>query len=143
MSCNRPHVGIGILILNSEGKVLLGKRKNSHAPFYSVPGGSLEAGETFEEGAIREAAEETGLVIHDPQVINVTNNLATYQEFDTHFVSITVLVKSFDGQPQVLEPEKCEHWDWYDLNDLPEPHFDASQFGIRAYLEKKFYIGSS
>ena len=134
-----PRIGIGILILNPEGKILIGKRKGSHAPYYSIPGGSLETGETFEAAAIREAVEETGLTIYDPQVINVTNNLDTFREFGIHYVSITMLVRDYEGTPQVLEPDKCEGWDWYDPTDLPEPHFDASRAGVQLYLNGKFY----
>lgn len=42
-----PRIGIGVIILNKDGKILVGKRKGSHAQFYSIPGGHLEVGETF------------------------------------------------------------------------------------------------
>ena len=42
---------------------MVGKRKGSHAQKYSIPGGSLGLGETFEKGAIREIKEETNLDI--------------------------------------------------------------------------------
>ena len=49
---NRSKVGVGVIIQNADGKILIGKRKGSHAPFYSIPGGHLENGESFEEALI-------------------------------------------------------------------------------------------
>jgi 8-oxo-dGTP diphosphatase len=136
---DRPQIGLGVIILNQEGKVLIGKRKGSHAPFYSIPGGTLELGETFEEGSKREIKEETDLDINNPEVIAVTNNLATYYGEGVHYVSIIILVQDFSGEPKIMEPEKCAGWSWVDPRNLPTPHFEASQTAIACYLEKKFY----
>jgi len=51
---DHPKVGVGIIIQNTKKEILIGKRIGSHAPFYSIPGGHLENGETFEEAAIKE-----------------------------------------------------------------------------------------
>ncbi|MDD2487560.1 MAG: NUDIX hydrolase [Candidatus Gracilibacteria bacterium] len=136
---SRPRVGLGVIIVNDEGKVLIGKRKGSHAPYYSIPGGKLELGETFEEGTIREIKEETNLDIRMPEVIAVTNNLNTYKEEGLHFISIILLVRDFSGELINMEPDKCEQWIWVDPKDLPMPHFDASQMGISCYLDNVAY----
>lgn len=138
-SDNKPGVGLGIIVVNQQGKILIGKRKGSHAQYYSIPGGKLHLGETFENGAARELKEETNLEIKNPQVIAVTNNLGTYHDEGVHFISIILLIKEFFGEPKVMELEKCEGWMWVDPNHLPMPHFDASQMAIECYLEGKFY----
>lgn len=134
-----PRVGLGAIILNSEGKILIGKRQGSHAPYYSIPGGSLKLGETFETGIIREVKEETGLDIYNPEVISVVNNLATYHEEGVHFASTILLVKNFSGEPKIIEPEKCEGWLWVDPHDLPLPHFHVSRIAVECYLGNVFY----
>jgi len=134
-----PKVGIGIIILNKDGKVLVGKRKGSHAQFYSIPGGHLEIGETFEEAAIREAKEETGLNIKFPTVFCVTNNLETYKKEGKHYISVALFVTDFSGILENREQAKCDGWLWVDPKNLPQPHFDASQREVDCYLTGKFY----
>lgn len=143
MSTNleRPKVGLGIIIINEEGKILIGKRIGSHAEKYSIPGGHLDLGETFEVGAIREIKEETNLDIIEPKVIAVTNNLETFGTEGKHYISIILLAKKFSGELRVMEPEKCESWTWQDPHNLPEPHFDASRLGVTCYLSQSFYEG--
>lgn len=128
-----PRVGLGVIIVNEEGKILVGKRRGSHAPYYSIPGGALELGESFEDGAKREVAEETGLVINNPKVVAVVNNLETYRSEGVHFVSAILLAESYEGTPKLVEPEKCEEWLWCDPANLPEPHFYASRVGIECW----------
>jgi len=136
----RPNVGIGIIIQNEDGKILVGKRKGSHSPFYSIPGGHLEMGETFEEGIKKEVLEETGLIIKNPVVTSITNNLRTFKGTGIHHVSVNMFVDNFEGTPIVMEPNKCEGWIWVKPDALPQPHFDASEFAVECFLKKQFYI---
>lgn len=130
---SRPRVGLGVIIVNEEGKILVGKRKGSHAPYYSIPGGALELGESLEKGAVREVAEETGLAIFDPKVIAVVNNIETYRSEGVHFVSAILLAVNYTGVPELMEPEKCEEWMWCDPANLPQPHFYSSRVGIECW----------
>jgi ADP-ribose pyrophosphatase YjhB (NUDIX family) len=139
MSTLYPRVGVGVILTNDKGQVLLGKRKGSHAPYWSIPGGHLELGESFEAAAIREVAEETGLAIQGPEVVAVTNNLETWRESGLHYISVTLHARA-DGEPQLLEPEKCEGWVWRDPRELPEPHFDASRQSIACWLAGCCYL---
>ncbi len=117
------------------------KREGSHAPFWSIPGGKLELGETFEHGAVRELQEELAIAIEDPQVIAVTNNLKTYRAEGAHFISVVLLAKSFTGTPKIMEPHKCTALQWADPHELPQPHFDASELAIACYLKGVPYVG--
>lgn len=138
-SCPRPHVGIGIILVNPDGHILIGNREGSHAPYWSIPGGFLELGESFEAAAIREVREETGLEITNPVVVGVSNNLETWKAEGVHVVSVFLLAKEFSGPLTLMEPDKCSGWQWCDPTDLPEPHFEASRTAISCFLEKKFY----
>ncbi|KAL3510875.1 hypothetical protein ACH5RR_030276 [Cinchona calisaya] len=121
----KPKVGVAVFILKGE-KVLLGRRLSSvgHNTF-ALPGGHLEFGESFEECAAREVKEETGLEIEKTEYLTVTNNVFSERAKPLHLVCIFIrgVLADTNQQPQNLEPEKCDGWDWYDWNDLPKPLF--------------------
>ncbi|MBM7617638.1 8-oxo-dGTP diphosphatase [Weissella uvarum] len=61
-----------ILIENPQTHaILVEDRKNPTWPGVTFPGGHIEAGETVTESAIREAYEETGLTISQPQLVGI------------------------------------------------------------------------
>jgi len=140
MEEKRIGVGVGVMILKG-GKVLLGKRtKTSNllkgAGTWSMPGGKLRFGETFEEGAKRETFEETGIKLIRAKVICVNND-----KIDTaHFVTIGLLAEKFEGEPQVKEPDKITRWCWFDLGDLPTPLYFPTARVLENYQRKKFYL---
>ncbi|MBP6060548.1 MAG: NUDIX domain-containing protein [Candidatus Pacebacteria bacterium] len=138
---NRPRVGVGVIIVNQDGQVLVGKRKGSFAQKWAFPGGSVEMGHTFEATAIREIKEETNLDILDPKVIAVVNGLETYKEEGKHYVSVILLARKYSGELKIMEPEKCEEFIWVDIHKLPEPLFDASRWAAECYLKNSFYEG--
>ncbi len=116
-----PKVGVGVIIIRDD-LVLLGKRKNSHGDqTWSFAGGSLEFGESIFECARRETKEETGLDITNLRYGPYTNDI--FVEEKKHYVTAFVLASSENGEPRVLEPEKCEKWRWFKWDQLPEPLF--------------------
>lgn len=129
-------VGIGVLVINKEGKILLGKRKSEHGQnTYSIPGGHLEFGESFEQCAKRELKEETNLDSADFQVISLENGIRG----DKHYVTVGVLVKEYNRDVKLMEPDKCESWAWYSKDNLPKPIFEPSERIIENYFSGKFY----
>jgi ADP-ribose pyrophosphatase YjhB (NUDIX family) len=134
----RPSVGLGVIIQRGE-EILLGQRKGWQEGLYSIPGGLLETGETFEEGAIREVKEETGLELLNPKVIALTNNLETFERTGKHHISVILYANQFRGEPSVREPDKCTGWSWFDPRQLPEPHFEASRRAVTCFLRGRFY----
>lgn len=66
---NIAKVGVGVFVVK-DGKVLLGKRKNAHGTDeYGGPGGHLQYGETAEQTALREIAEECGIKVKNLQML--------------------------------------------------------------------------
>lgn len=116
----RPKVGIGVMVMK-EGKVLLGKRISSHGTGeYAWPGGHMEHMESFEGCAKREVREETGIEIKNIRFVRLMN---LKQYAPKHYVDIGLAADWESGEPQVMEPEKCESWAWYAPDALPEPLF--------------------
>lgn len=121
MKNNEARVGIGVFIFKN-GKFLVGHRKGSHGEgSWAVPGGHLEFGETFEQTAIREIKEETGLDIKDIRFGAVTNDI--FKDENKHYVTIWLTSQWKSGEPEILEPHKCIEQRWVDFNSLPEPLF--------------------
>lgn len=133
----KPKVGVGVMILK-EGKVLLGKRKGSHGEGeYAFPGGHLEYMESFSNCAKRETKEECGIDIKDIK-FQFLANIVKYAP--KHYIHIGLIAEWESGQPEVLEPEKCEGWLWYNINNLPEPIFEMCKMAIQSYKESKNYF---
>jgi 8-oxo-dGTP diphosphatase len=67
----RPVVGIGGVIID-EGRALLIRRGSEPLRGeWSIPGGTLELGESLEEGVARELVEETGIEVRVLELIEV------------------------------------------------------------------------
>ena len=137
-------VGFGVLILK-DNKVLLGKRHEdpekassllNGAGTWTMPGGKLDFGETFEQGAKRETMEETGIKLNKVDVICVNNDMVE----TAHFITIGLFSDDFEGEPQVLEPDEITQWGWFDLNELPSPLYFPSAKVLENYKAKKFYV---
>lgn len=133
----RPLAAVGIIVVNKDGKILLGERLASHgANTYQAPGGHMEFGKTFEDQARDEVAEETGLTnIIFKQVICVNNERVEGK----HYVNVGFLAEHVSGEPTNPEPEKSRNWDWYDPNNLPEPMFPPSKGIIDAWKSGKSF----
>jgi len=130
-------VGVGVLIFK-DGKVLLGKRKNSHgANEYGGPGGHLEYGETVKQAAIRETTEECGIKIKNLNLLCVSDLLAY---FPKHYLDIGFVAEWESGEPQVLEPHKLEAWSWYDTDQLPDRLFGCFSAYLESYDSGKKYF---
>jgi len=121
MENNRPKVGVGVAVIK-EGKVLLGKRKNAHGEgTWSFPGGHLEYKESWEECALRETLEETGLAIKNIRFGTVLNDI--FHEEQKHYITIIMLSDYDSGKLELMEPDKCEKWEWFTWDKLPDALF--------------------
>jgi putative (di)nucleoside polyphosphate hydrolase len=60
---------VGVMLLNREGKALVGQRLDSTLEAWQLPQGGLDAGETPEQGAYRELEEETGIPPHLVEIV--------------------------------------------------------------------------
>ena len=88
-SNNQVRVGVGVLIFDEKGRVLLIKRTGSHgAGTWAPPGGHLDFGETAIEAAKRETKEETGIIIDNVQIIGFTEDF--FKKENKHYITIWV-----------------------------------------------------
>ena len=109
---DKPIVGIGGVVIE-DGKALLIKRANEPLMGqWSIPGGTLELGETLTEGTVRELKEETGLEVRVLDMIEVFERInfghgademwSTMEERRRprfHFVIVDFLCERTSGAP--------------------------------------------
>ncbi len=98
---SRPVVGVGGVIFNDRGEVLLVKRKQEPLALqWSLPGGGLDRGETLEAGTAREILEETGLIVEVGPLVDVFDRILLDQDANVryHFVLVDYLCRPTGGR---------------------------------------------
>lgn len=122
MNPKRPAVGVGVFVWK-DGKFYMTKRRGSHGHnTWSLPGGHLEFGESWEDCAKREVLEETGMKIKNVRFLAATNDI--FPEHDKHYSTIWVYCDWASGKPQNMEPEFSIGQEWLDFASLPSPLFE-------------------
>jgi 8-oxo-dGTP diphosphatase len=105
----RPVVGIGGVIIDNDRTLLIRRGCEPLRGEWSIPGGTLELGETLEEGVARELLEETGTVVRVIELIEVFERI--YAEDGTiaaqvqkkprfHYVIVDYLCERIGGDPR-------------------------------------------
>lgn len=136
---SNPRVGVGVLILNERGEVLLGLRKGLYSPgTWGFPGGHLEFGETIFETARRETKEETGLDVEPTELLCVADELYAVPE-GRHYLCVGIKAAYHGGEPALTEPDRFAEWGWFPLDALPVPLLEGTALILRNYLDGKVY----
>lgn len=134
-------IGCEIFIVQDD-HLLLGKRKNCFgAGTWGLPGGHLGYGERLVDAAVREIQEELGGVITptDLELASITDGTPT-PDNDNHYVHAAFELRSPEFTPKNMEPERCEEWRYFALNDLPLDNiFIGHRPIIENYLKRRLY----
>jgi putative (di)nucleoside polyphosphate hydrolase len=82
MSLNKPknlplRLGVGVVLLNSDNKVFVGKRIDNPLNFWQMPQGGVDGNENLLYAANRELKEETG--VKSTELIKEIDNWLTYE----------------------------------------------------------------
>lgn len=134
MDLDHPVVGVGALLFRADGAVLIGHRiKKGEPESWCLPGGKVEAGESFEEAALREIAEETGIQGVEEVTVFV---LALDMNARGTRVTAGVVARINNAAAATPEPDVFDQWIWADLDDLPGPLFPASAALLDAWGRK-------
>ncbi len=122
-----PLVGVGAVIVDdrhedhfNDHRVLLIRR--GQAPLlgeWSLPGGVLECGETLRQAVVREAGEETGLVVETGEMLGVYERVIRGDEGRVryHYVLIDFLCRPVGGDLQA--GSDAAEVRWFKRDELP------------------------
>ncbi len=125
-------IGVGIIVLNSENKVFVGKRRDNPIDKWQMPQGGVDDNEKYFDAMKRELFEETGI-----KNINLIKELDGWYTYNLPDNLLGVIWKGkFRGQKQkwfivkflgseseinlnVQKPEFIE-WKWAEIDNLPK-----------------------
>ena len=124
--------GVGIIVLNNNNQVFVGKRKDNPGDKWQMPQGGVDKGEDFITAMRRELIEETS--IKNIKILKEIHNMYQY-ELPNNLVGI-IWKGKFRGQRQkwfitkflgkdneinldTQHPEFID-WKWIDPQDLPK-----------------------
>lgn len=133
-------VGCGCLILNDKNEVLLLKRSmkcKTDRGMWSRPGGTVEFGETVEEAVKREMKEEVNADVELQGFTDYTNDIKTENGVKKHWVTFGFFGRLKSGEPNIMEPDKCDDLRWFPLGRMPENLTVYTKRAVDAFLKGK------
>ena len=106
-------LGACTVVTDTAGRVLLGR---STRGMWELPGGRVETGESTQEAAVRELAEEAGVTAHlrDAHLLTILHD----DRGDLPRLSAVIRITAWTGAPTVREPHRFTRWEWHDLHTL-------------------------
>ncbi len=131
-------VGVGAVILNDDGRILLVKHVPRRGDFWGgqwmVPGGNLEPGETLEEGVIREVEEETNLKVEVLRHVSTLDRIVREgDEVKIHVVYVDFLARLVGGELRPGSDVGAARW--FSRGEI-KAHWDEIHVDTRRLLEK-------
>lgn len=89
---------VGLMVLNAEGDVFVGQRRDNKVPAWQMPQGGIDKGEDAETAALRELEEETGI---SPDLVTIVAQSAGWIPYELPHDLIPKLWKGkYRGQEQ-------------------------------------------
>ena len=100
---NKPVVGVGGVVISRDEALLIRRGSEPLKDQWSIPGGTLELGETLREGVARELREETGMEVNVLELIEVFERVFPGDDGDPknpryHFVIVDYLCEATGGE---------------------------------------------
>jgi len=121
--------GVGALILNGKGEVLLVKRnEQGRRVTWALPGGKVETGEVWSEALKREVKEELGATIKSARAFSRKPDILEGRLFETVCFEVKL-----NEDPKNMVPEELEKLEWFSLDKLPEIDYPSSRDAIEIY----------
>lgn len=116
-------IAASYLMLIREDEILMARRFQTgyEDGKYSLPAGHVESGETFTGCLLREVQEEIGITLRpeDLKVAHLMQRKSVYDGGVSERMDVFFMARVWQGEPENLEPHKCDHIQWFSTSDLP------------------------
>jgi 8-oxo-dGTP diphosphatase len=130
---DNPLIGVGAVIVEADRVLLIRRGTAPLLGEWSLPGGVLECGETLREAVVREAREETGLMVEPGEMLGVYERVIRDDEKRVryHYVLIDFLCRSSGGD--LKAGSDAADVRWFTRNELPalDLAFDANDVVLK------------
>ena len=95
----RPHIGVGVMMVRNNSLLLVKRKFNPDAGYWSIPGGHMELGERVEKTAEREAFEETGFKVKVTKLAGIIDKIMYDKDgkLEYHYVLVNYFVEQIEG----------------------------------------------
>jgi len=127
------------LVLIQDNKILLSRRHNTgyFDGNYSFPAGHLDGNETLKQAMVREAKEEISVILDpaDLELVHIMNRRIP----DNERVDFFFTANKWVGEPKIMEVEKCDDLNWFELNNLPQNIIPYIKQAIDSFLNNIIY----
>lgn len=127
------------LVLIKGNEILLSRRYNTgyFDNNYSFPAGHLDGEETLKQAMVRETKEEIGIVLDsaDLELIHTMNRKIPENERVDFFFT----ARKWQGEPKIMEPDKCDDLNWFEFNNLPGNIIPYIKQAIDSFLNNIIY----
>ncbi|MCL6559364.1 MAG: NUDIX hydrolase [Firmicutes bacterium] len=129
-----PVVGVAAVVLDQQGRILLGRRKGSYRGLWCIPCGYVEYDEDVYDAVVREFKEETSLDIEITGVFSVRSN---FHNPEAHTVGIWFKARVTGGELEARAD--LDQVGYFALDHLPPLAFptDAEVIQEIRFCEKK------
>ncbi|MFF9901248.1 NUDIX domain-containing protein [Streptomyces longispororuber] len=125
-----------MLILERDGAVCLAERQGTGYAdgLLNLPSGKLDEHEDVFDAVIREAREETGLVI-EREALRIVHVMHFRNPEGEPRVGWFFVAGQWEGEPRNMEPHKCAGLSWHPIDHLPDTTVPYNALGIAHYLK--------
>ena len=133
----RAKVAVHLILVNGCNEILMLRRFNTGFKDgeYGLVAGHVEDGESLKSAMIREAREESGIVL-SPDKLEVVGVIPLL--FDG-YVGFFLRADVWCGNARNMEPEKCDDMRWFHPTKLPENTVSYIRQAIENYLDGKWF----